>query len=207
MPFLYQQNINSGLAIGIWKITESSDFFLSKGVEFRTIQHTQKQLQHLAGRYLLQLLHPNKRFQSIELTETGKPFFVDEPNCFFSISHSANYAAVAISNQKEVGVDIEMISEKALRLSKRFLSDDELEILNKLFTSPELAATAGWCIKETVFKWYGKGNVDFAKDIIVTAARNNDMEKLVECYLRKDIKLYLQVCIKVIDELVLAWTC
>lgn len=207
MPFLYQQNINSTLEIGIWKITESADYFLSKVVHFRAIQHPQKQLQHLAGRYLLQLLHPAINLQSIEITETGKPFIINGPDCFFSISHTANYAAVIISQQKEVGVDIEMISEKAMRLSKRFLSDNELEILNMLFTSPEVAATAGWCIKEAVYKWYGHGNVDFAKDIRVVVARNNDKDMQVECYLGKEKKLYLQVCIKVIDELLLAWVC
>ena len=64
-----------------------------------------------------------------------------------------------IISQQQVGIDIEEISEKALRVSSKFVSTNNLKAL----TAEK--ATLIWCCKEAVFKWHQKGEVDFIADI------------------------------------------
>ena len=77
---------------------------------------------------------------------------------YISISHSKELVAIIISKQ-QVGIDIEEISEKALRVSSKFVSTNNLTSL----TAEK--ATLIWCCKEAVFKWHQKGEVDFIADI------------------------------------------
>ena len=57
MPVFYEYG-NEFAKIAIWHIAEAKRFFLNKVPLQREISHPHKQLQHLAGRYLLQQLHP-----------------------------------------------------------------------------------------------------------------------------------------------------
>ena len=73
MPLFYQHNINDSTRLAVWKITETEDFFLQKVSAGKEIIHPHKRLQHLAGRYLLQILHPDFPFDLIEIAESKKP--------------------------------------------------------------------------------------------------------------------------------------
>ena len=57
---------------------------------------------------------------------------------------------------------IEKISDKALKVSSKFVSENNLNNLNKE------KATLIWCCKEAIFKLHQKGNVDFKEDIKLT---------------------------------------
>ncbi|HEV8081101.1 MAG TPA: 4-phosphopantetheinyl transferase, partial [Chitinophagaceae bacterium] len=92
MPVLYE-HINDFAKIAIWHIAEEKKFFLQKVPLQREITHPHKQLQHLAGRYLLQHLYPDFPYHLIEIADTRKPFLPDE-EYHFSISHCGDYAAV-----------------------------------------------------------------------------------------------------------------
>lgn len=80
-----------------------------------------------------------------------------------SISHSKNYVAVSISPSFSVGIDIEEISERILKISHKFINNYELKYLNnqnlyKLYVI--------WCAKETLFKYYDEF-LDFQKNIFI----------------------------------------
>ncbi|MDQ6844770.1 MAG: 4-phosphopantetheinyl transferase, partial [Bacteroidota bacterium] len=75
------------------------------------ITHWHKRLQHLAGRYLLQELYPDFPYHLIEIADTKKPFLTGE-KYHFSISHCGDYAAVIVSKEMRVGIDIELIRQK-----------------------------------------------------------------------------------------------
>ena len=79
---------------------------------------------------------------------------------YISISHSKGLVAVLIGDNK-VGLDIEQISDKPLKLSSKFITKNIHENLSKE------KATLIWCAKEAIYKWYQKGEVDFTKDIII----------------------------------------
>ncbi len=63
--------------------------------------------------------------------ESGKPRFKNS-KIEFSLSHSHGYAAAAISDESNVGIDVEAAEispEKADKLAKRFFTEDEKQFI------------------------------------------------------------------------------
>src|SRR3982751_6740641 len=129
MPIFFQQDIDPSTRLAIWKIEEEESFFLRHVPLQREITHPHKRLQHLAGRYLLKYLYPHFPTELIRIADTRKPFLEDEAY-HFSISHCGDYAAVIVSSSSRVGIDLEIISDKPARIMHKFLSEEELEIVN-----------------------------------------------------------------------------
>ena len=125
MPLFYQQNINATTRLAIWKIEESEIYFSDTIPLQREITHPHKRLQHLAGRYLLRFLFPSFPYSDIQIAATKKPFLTNE-QFHFSISHCADYAAAIVSSTHRVGIDIEVPTEKVLRIAHKFLSEKEI---------------------------------------------------------------------------------
>jgi len=121
MPLVYQQNINSSTKLGIWHIIEEESFFLAEVPLQREITHPHKRLQHLAGRMLLRTLFPDFPYDLIRIADTRKPYLENE-SYHFSISHCGDYAAVIVSKDHRVGIDIERINEKVERIQHKFLN-------------------------------------------------------------------------------------
>ena len=117
VPIFFQQDIDHCTKLAIWKIEEVEDFFLQQVPLQREITHPHKRLQHLAGRYLLKYLFPEFPVSLIQIADTRKPFLDDEAY-HFSISHCANFAAVIVSKENRVGVDIELATQKVERIKR-----------------------------------------------------------------------------------------
>jgi 4'-phosphopantetheinyl transferase EntD len=163
MALFYQHTINAGTKLGIWRIEEPEDFFLEKVPLKIDVSHPYKRLQHLAGRYLLPTLFDDFPLKEILIADTKKPFLEDE-QYHFSISHSGNYAAAIVSNHQRVGVDIELVTPRIKTIAPKFLNDKENLFLNNYEHLPGLHLelnTILWSVKESIFKWYGQGKVDF----------------------------------------------
>ena len=129
MPLFFQQDIDADTKVAIWKIEEEAAFFLRYVSPQRAVSHPHKQLQHLAGRYLLKYLYPDFPVKLIQLADTLKPFLENEAY-HFSISHCGNFAAAIVSKTNRVGVDIELVSSKIEKIKHKFLSEKESQILN-----------------------------------------------------------------------------
>ena len=176
MPLFYQHNINEFSRLGIWKIEETEDFFLEKVIPKRDISHPHKRLQHLAGRYLLQYLFNDFPFELIMIADTRKPFLSNEAY-HFSISHCGDFAAAIVSRHSRVGVDVELVKPMIQKIRHKFLGKNELELLpgetilsreSGIAIDDEVAEipssyflTLCWSAKESMYKWYGDGGVDF----------------------------------------------
>jgi phosphopantetheinyl transferase len=188
MPLVYQQNINAATRMGVWHITETEDFFLQQVPLQKEITHWHKRLQHLAGRHLLKEMYPDFPLELIMIAETRKPFLEDE-RYHFSISHCGDYAAVVVSREYRVGVDIEMITPKVEKIIHKFLSPQEQLLLpaEERFTT----ATVFWSVKESVYKWKGLGSVDFIRHINIQSVEDREGEGVVHCLF--DSKLPLQL--------------
>jgi len=141
----------------VWEINETLEELQTLGKGINTANHTSKKRkkEHLTSRLLFNEISPNTL---ISYNEFGAPTLDNGKH--ISISHSKDLVTVIIS-EKKVGIDIEAISEKALRLSSKFVSKKNLINLN------QEKATLIWCLKEAVYKWYQKGGVNFIKDIII----------------------------------------
>jgi phosphopantetheinyl transferase len=168
LPLFYQHTINATTQLAIWHITEDAYFFLEKVPLSRQITHPHKRLQHLAGRYLLQYLFPHFPIDLIQIADTRKPYLEAESH-HFSISHCGNYAAAIVSTTQRVGIDIEIPTDRILKIKNKFLSVQEQHTLNafKNDTPTINILTAAWSVKEAVFKWYGLGEMDFRTDMVI----------------------------------------
>ncbi len=161
MAIFYQHTINPTTKLGVWHITEDESFFLERVTLQREITHPHKRLQHLAGKYLLQHLFPDFPHHLIQIADTRKPFLLNE-EYHFSISHCGNYAAVIVSKDHRVGIDIELLSPKVESIKHKFLNTVELTWLKNTGLQ---SLTTLWSAKEAVFKWFGGGDVDFREHI------------------------------------------
>lgn len=204
MPLVYQQNINADTRLAVWYIAEDENFFLQNVPLQNKITHPHKRLQHLAGRRLLTELFDDFPLDLIRIADTRKPFIPSEA-FHFSISHCAHYAAAIVSKSHRVGVDIEVPQEKIVSLKHKFLSGDEIERLQQLSYSEMQYLTACWSAKETMFKWYGAGKVDFREHIHLQTCACNDNEFWLGCRFLKDKPADLKVHGLFFNENCLTW--
>lgn len=189
MPLVYQQNINATTKIAVWHINEAEDFFLAKVPLQREIKHWHKRLQHLAGRLLLKEMYPDFPFKLILIADTKKPFLENEP-FHFSISHCGDYAAAMVSKTSRVGVDVELLNEKIEQIQHKFIYADELKKLNTQCPMSNIhGLTLYWSVKESVFKWWGKGAVDFKDDIVIRSIQGNAEQGAVHCLFKNEFEL------------------
>jgi|GWRWMinimDraft_6_1066014.scaffolds.fasta_scaffold06750_2 phosphopantetheinyl transferase len=196
MPLVYQQNINAATKIAVWHITETENYFLENVPVQREIKHWHKRLQHLAGRQLLKELYPDFPVEMIKIADTRKPFLEDEP-FHFSISHCGDYAAALVSKTHRVGVDVELLNNKIEQIQHKFIYEDELQILNaqclpagQAGSMPNVQClTLYWSVKESVFKWWGRGEVDFKKDIVLKSISGLPEQGIVHCTFKNEFEL------------------
>lgn len=107
-------------------------------------------------------------------TAIGKPFLIDnrrEKPLRFSLSHSGDWAVVAVALSTEVGVDIEQIdSEVSVEaVAERFFSRSEFEALRNAPSEQrtEFFFTA-WTRKEAYLKARGEGIADRLRSFSVS---------------------------------------
>ena len=216
MPIFFQHQINDTTRLGIWKIEESEEFFKGNVPQHRDVTHPHKRLQHLAGRFLLQFLFPDFPYALIRIADTRKPFLPDE-QFHFSISHCGDFAAAIVSKDRRVGIDVEMPSSKIERIKEKFLNEEEFkifsigvlldnvqyEMFNAQFTTPDSRLpTLLWSAKESVFKWYGDGGVDFKENILLK--KQHESNETIDCFFTKN-QQQLSIHYRLFDHLVLAW--
>ncbi len=189
MPLVYQQNINATTKMAVWHITEKEEFFLTSVPVQREIKHWHKRLQHLAGRLLLKELYPDFPVEMIQVADTKKPFLADEPY-HFSISHCGDYAAAVVSKTHRVGVDVELLNTKIEQIQHKFVYEEELKTFNNQCAMPNhQLLTLIWGVKESVFKWWGRGEVDFKKDIVLKSISGLPEQGIVHCIFKNEFEL------------------
>lgn len=93
----------------------------------------------------------------IAYTKAGKPHLLNSP-LHFSLSHSGDYAACAIS-ERPVGVDIQKIVPVSQRVVSRFCTAEERRYLSGSADS-ERDVIRLWALKESWLKAAGKSAAD-----------------------------------------------
>lgn len=205
MPLFYQQNINAATRLAVWKIEETEEFFSGTVPVQREITHPHKRIQHLAGRYLLRFLFPDFPYHEIEIASTRKPFLPNE-QYHFSISHCGDYAAAIVSKTNRVGVDVEISTERVIRIANKFLHEEEIsnfdfQISNSATNQAIKHLTLLWSCKEAIFKWWGNGEVDFSEMIRIEKFELSNTGTINASFNQIPLKLEFEL----FDKLCLAW--
>lgn len=162
MPFLKKIHLQDSGKVSLWKIEEEIEYFLEAHfwsdldrAQFSMLKG-KRQLEWVAVRHLAKLeLGPQI---NIVKDDFGKPFLADA-NLRISFSHSNDMGAFACSEWGLLGLDIQWMTEKIFRIAHKFASPEEadLENLEQLHLI--------WGAKEAIYKAYGKGGIDFLKNL------------------------------------------
>jgi phosphopantetheinyl transferase len=124
---------------------------------FKAFNHQRRKREFVATRILR---HSIFGFKHIHYNEVGAPYIDGEG--FISISHAENLVGIALNTFYQIGLDIELIQDKAYRLQSKFLSESELSSFD---ISNHQIMTACWSAKETLYKLAGRKKIDFKKDL------------------------------------------
>ena len=206
MPLFYSHTINESTRLAIWQIAEAEDFFLEKVSLSQQITHPHKRLQHLAGRYLLQYLFPYFPIHLIQIADTRKPYLPNESH-HFSISHCGDYAAAIVSTTHRVGLDIEMPVERIRKIQHKYLSvkDAGINLENLSETEAVNKLTLAWSAKESIFKWYGLGEMDFKNHMFLNRISAEGETGTIDAVFAKNEFVDLQLSYQFFETLVLSW--
>ncbi|MFC5269519.1 4'-phosphopantetheinyl transferase family protein [Adhaeribacter terreus] len=170
MPLTDLREINDATFLGFWQITETTEELtllfrkLRPQQEIPQFKSQQRQLEWLASRILAYLLLQDFTPEPFEISsnENGKPEF-SGTTYEASISQSGGLVAVLLSDTFEVGIDIEIIREKILKIASKFLSDKELQQADQ-----DLKKTClYWSAKETLYKMYSRKKLLFKENLAV----------------------------------------
>lgn len=204
MPLFYTHNINEEARLAVWKITEDEAFFRNYVTPQNEVTHPHKRLQHLAGRYLLKVL--DNEFPVNKIRLDGRRPYLQDNTFHFSISHCGDFAAAILSRHFPVGIDVELKTGKLVRLVHKYLSGSEQDIIsNGCFDNLTEGLTAAWSAKESMFKWYALGNVDFKKDMEIQKVECKDGFKIIKGKFHKEVNEELAIHVKFFEALCLTW--
>lgn len=206
MPLFFQQNINETTKLAIWKIEEEESFFSAKIPLNLPIVHRHKRLQHLAGRYLLPMLFEEFPIEEIAIAEARKPF-LPSAQFYFSISHCKDYAAAIVSQNSQVGIDVECISNRVHDVKGKFLNHSELDFTNSFFSSDYLTMlTLMWSAKEAMYKWYGLGKVDFRQMMSIESFQLQQQGSMKGIFSKGRQMQHLDLYYKIFNPVTVVWT-
>lgn len=126
MPFAYRIECPHAYG-GVWKIEETVEELVSHIPQIaedaqraeKLFVSPRRRLEYVAVRALIYTLL--QKLPTILYKKSGKPFLKDQ-SLFLSVSHTSGYAAVLFSEDREVGIDIEMVSERVMKVRERFPS-------------------------------------------------------------------------------------
>ncbi|MBB6612295.1 4'-phosphopantetheinyl transferase superfamily protein [Pontibacter sp. Tf4] len=207
MPLLFTRQLNEHTVLGAWSITERAEellLALPTGISPELMleqAHPRRQKEWLASRVLVYSLL--QQFTSdkpvLQRNDHGRPVFEQAP-FHVSISHSPGLAAVILSSKYEVGIDVELLSPKALRVADKFLNDNE-----KNYTCGEADITClYWSAKETLYKMYSQRKLFFKENLLLQPDPNSENLLLGHVQTDNFSKLY-QVQHEILNEHVLTY--
>ena len=171
MPFLKEFTINEKTKIKLWKVTlgeidhSNLDDYDRNLLDLKK-NHLSKE-QFLAIRKLIELENLNYK---IRYNKFGKPSINSTLN--ISISHSNEIAAIVFSNNKRIGLDVQLKESKILNIQNKFLNKSEK--LN-IGDNPSVdILTMMWTSKESIYKAIGLKGVSFSNNIKIDKVIEKD---------------------------------
>ena len=144
--------------IGLWEMVDGefdsyTDDYLrgAIGEAEKRYKSNARRMEYICERALLKDMM-NGRIVNIFHNEDGKPMLNNGLD--ISISHTRGYIAIILSETKNVGIDIEYVSDRVEKISSRFMREDES-------ADDIISLLVHWCAKETLYKLFSSEHLDF----------------------------------------------
>lgn len=169
MPLEKLEKLSDQTVWGLWHIRETEAEVMEPLCDFESIPvnitHEQKRLEFCVGRLLAKTLleRLGGKFKGIAKDPFGKPFFKNN-SCHLSLSHSYPYVGALIHTTQSAGIDVEQFKSKLLKIAPRIMHAEELQDAG----TDEIKHTVYWCAKEALIKVYGKKDLTFAENLLIS---------------------------------------
>ena len=165
MPLHKIIHINETTTAYFWYITEDvTSLFRAVSLKDTSLFRLEgmKSEEHQRGFLAVRMLLQHLGYTDYDLTydEAGKPHLNDGKH--ISISHSHEFSCICISDEL-MGIDLEKLKDKTLRIAPRFMEVKHLENLSVLEQMEK--ATVVWGIKESIFKIKNEKGISFPEHI------------------------------------------
>jgi len=109
---------------------------------------------------------------TIDHKESGAPFLVEFPEKYISVSHSQDYYAIQFSNEKAVGIDIQIFKKNLAKGKDYFVNDWEAENLEMT----ELNLHLIWSAKEAIYKQLSGDIEKYREELVIKAIQPSSVE-------------------------------
>ena len=171
MPFLKEFIINDKTKIKLWKVIIGELNTEELNSDEKNLLKLKKnnilREQFLATRKVLALENSDYK---ITYNNNGKPSLNSKYN--ISISHSHEIAAVAISDNSKIGLDVQLKESKIFNIQNKFLNKSEKSNIGDDPTVDIL--TMVWASKESIYKAIGLKGVSFSENIKIDKVIEKD---------------------------------
>jgi phosphopantetheinyl transferase len=171
MPFLKEFIINDKTKIKLWKVMMGELNTKELNSDEKNLLKLKKnnilREQFLATRKVLALENSDYK---ITYNNNGKPSLNSKYN--ISISHSHEIAAVAISDNSKIGLDVQLKKSKIVNIQNKFLNKYEKSNIGDDPTVDIL--TMVWTSKESIYKAVGLKGISFSKNIKIDKVIEKD---------------------------------
>ena len=203
MPFLKEFIINDKTKIKLWKVIIGE-------LNTEELNNDEKNLlklkknnilreQFLATRKVLALENTDYK---ITYNNNGKPSLNSKYN--ISISHSHQIAAVAISDNSKIGLDVQLNENKIFNIQDKFLNPTEKLNIGE---NPSLKIlTMIWTSKESIYKAVGLKGILFSDNIKIEKVVEEDKIG-IGYYINGTEKVKFDLKFFYIDEYTICYAC
>ena len=188
MALYLRKRLENKAEIAVWQVTETEDELRNlvsvptdELEEISLYRNESHRKQKLAVRALLNEMFEEKMY--LNHHDNGKPY-LENSVTNISITHTENYVAVIISDDDELGIDIESLDRDFSAVEQKALSEDEIDDLEKEKRNEQLAIY--WCAKEAIFKRMSQNRVVFAEQIEVEKFNLRKEGELEATFIHKD---------------------
>ena len=204
MPKVWQKYGKSDSLIGLWEISEAEEELIDLADQAipSELRNPTRRRQWVASRALLRELTLELGLKPSELikNEHGSPSFKDQ-HCQVSISHSGNYAAVALNPQQRIGVDVEQVTPRIKKIREKFINDTEVLHLKNDEDLENMYLI--WSAKEALFKYHPEPNFDFRSELWIDELESDHLKARI---IRNELEESMHVPFHWQEDYVLAWT-
>lgn len=184
----------SGATLSLFDIHIDSQIYEEKG-----IKHSARELESLSVQKVIQESYTNCKLLKDEF---GKPYLIPQ-NVEINYSHTAKRLFWGEHLSKRIGVDIETLRPQLTKIKHKFCREDELVFVPQDNELPYLLAI--WSAKESIYKAYGKKEVDFREHMQIFKFDLQNEGEIEASFLLIE-KCKLDVHYKWTGEYMMTWT-
>jgi len=209
MPLHKIIHINETTTAYFWCITEDvTSLFRAVSLRDTSLFRLEgmKSEEHQKGFLAVRMLLQHLGYTDYDLTydEAGKPHLMPKTGSWkleealsaithhpspkhISISHSHKFSCICISDDL-MGIDLEKLKEKTLKIAPRFMKVKHLENLS--ISEQIEKATVIWGVKESIFKIKNEKGISFPKHIFEDTFNLMDGKCTAELHFNKQIEKF-----------------